>query len=180
MSKMDSSSLKGTNRVIKDPITKKNIMDITFSRENGLLVVRCKSETFESFFKNQAQGDIMKDHEDYDFNWNQPYNGFKKNIESYTFQRTNSEMYFAYRGWGIVEANRLVNNNDYDVPYMGFVTAVGLGKGLKFVVCDEPLEASLFNQYTDKAMSWILDFYKRYMTPKKTRGKITMKMEKIQ
>jgi len=179
MSKMDSSSLKGMNRVIKDPITKKNIMDITFSRENGLLVVRCKSETFESFFKNQAQGNIMKD-EDYDFTWNQPYIGFKKNIESYTFNRTNSEMYYAYRGFGIVEASTLMNTNDYDVPYMGFITAVGLGKGLKFVVCNEPLEASLFNTYCEKCMEWVLKFYKRYLTPKKSKGKITMKMEQIQ
>jgi hypothetical protein len=176
--KMSNANVQGISRTVVDPVTKKTVMSVTFLRENGLLVVKAKSDLFASYFKNQS---LMN--AEYGSNGNDWYPkraGFKIPSE-YAFHKFNDDdIQISLRYWG--ETDLFFNNHsngDGDVPNIAWVRSRELAKGIKIPVHGSPMDGKKFTKYCDQTMKYLGDMYNKYMTPKQSKGKITIKSEHI-
>ena len=175
--KMSNANVQGISRTVVDPVTKKTVISVTFLRENGLFIVKAKSDIFEKYFKNQS---INPDYGG-DEKWHPTRTGFKE-VVSYGYSRPNDhDMFTSIKYWG--ESNEMFFNSqiteDLDVPNMSWVRAKDLSKGIKVCINGSPIDGKKFNLYCDKTMQMLGKMYNKYMTPKQSKGKITIKSEHI-
>ena len=171
------ANVKGINKVIKDPVTKENVLSVTFLRENGELTVRCKSVLFHKYFKNQSKG---AEYGSDGNKWNRLLR--RTPVTERAFHRaglTNDE-FMSIRYWGIVDGILFQNDNgDLIVPNISWIRARELDVGIKVVLCNTPIDSIKFNTYCDLAMKSLSSIYKKYMTKKQSKGKITTKLENL-
>ena len=175
--KMSNANVQGISRTVVDPVTKKTVISVTFLRENGLFIVKAKSDVFEKYFKNQS---INPDYGG-DEKWHPTRTGFKE-VVSYGYSRPNDhDMFTSIKYWG--ESNEMFFNSqiteDLDVPNMSWVRAKDLSKGIKVCINGSPVDGKKFNIYCDKSMQMLGKMYNKFMTPKQSKGKITIKSEHI-
>ena len=175
--KMFDANVQGISRTVVDPVTRKTVMSVTFLRENGLFIVKAKSDIFEKYFKNQS---INPDYGG-DEKWHPTRTGFKE-VVSYGYSRPDDhDMFTSIKYWG--ESNEMFFNSqiteDLDVPNMSWVRAKDLSKGIKVCINGSPVDGKKFNLYCDKTMQMLGKMYNKFMTPKQSKGKITIKSEHI-
>ena len=175
--KMSNANVQGISRTVVDPVTKKTVMSVTFLRENGLFIVKAKSDIFEKYFKNQS---INPDYGG-DEKWHPTRTGFKE-VVSYGYSRPDDhDMFTSIKYWG--ESNEMFFNSqiteDLDVPNMSWVRAKDLSKGIKVCINGSPVDGKKFNIYCDKSMQMLGKMYNKFMTPKQSKGKITTKLENL-
>ena len=175
--KMSNANVQGINRTVVDPVTKKTVMTVTFLRENGLFIVKAKSDVFEQYFKNQA---INCDYAG-DEKWHPVRTEFKE-VSCYGYSRPDDhDIFTAIKYWG--ESNEMFLNSqiteDLDVPNISWIRSKNLSKGIKISINGSPVDGKRFNRYCDKTMQMLGQMYNKYMTPKQSKGKITIKSEHI-
>ena len=175
--KMSNANVQGISRTVVDPVTKKTVMTVTFLRENGLFIVKAKSDVFEQYFKNQ---EINCDYAG-DERWHPIRTGFKE-ISCYGYSRPDDhDIFTAIKYWG--ESNEMFLNSqiteDLDIPNISWVRSKNLSKGIKICINGSPVDGKKFNRYRDKTMQTLGKIYNKYMTPKQSNGKITIKSEHI-
>ena len=175
--KMSNASVQGISRTIVDPVTKKTVMSVTFLREDGLFIVKAKSDVFEKYFKNQS---ISPDYGG-DDTWLPIRDGFKE-VNSYAYSRPDDhDIFTAIKYWG--ESNEILFGSqvseEVDLPNISWVRAKNLSKGIKICINASPVDGKKFNLYCDKTMQTLGKMYNKYMTPKQSKGKITIKSEHI-
>tara|TARA_R110002110_G_scaffold373103_1_gene583080 strand:+ start:491 stop:1039 length:549 start_codon:yes stop_codon:yes gene_type:complete len=172
------AGVKGINKVIKDPVTKENVLSVTFLRENGELTVRCKSVLFHKYFKNQSKG------AEYGSDGNKWNRLLRRNpVTERVFHRTGltNDEYMSIRNWGIADNILFQNENgDLTIPHISWIRAKELDVGIKVVLCNTPIDPVKFNLYCDLAMKSLSSMYRKYMTKKQSKGKITTKLESLQ
>ena len=174
---MSNANVQGISRTVVDPVTKKTVMTVTFLRENGLFIVKAKSDVFEQYFKNQA---INCDYAG-DEKWHPVRTEFKE-VSCYGYSRPDDhDIFTAIKYWG--ESNEMFLNSqiteDLDVPNISWIRSKNLSKGIKISINGSPVDGKRFNRYCDKTMQMLGQMYNKYMTPKQSKGKITIKSEHI-
>ena len=171
------AGVKGINKVIKDPVTKENVLSVTFLRENGELTVRCKSVLFHKYFKNQSKG---AEYGSDGNKWNRLLR--RTPVTERAFHRnglTNNE-FQSIRYWGTVDSIMLQNENgELNIPNISWIRARELDVGVKVILCNTPIDPEKFNTYCGLAMNYLSLMYKKYMTKKQSKGKITTKLENL-
>ena len=174
---MSNANVQGISRTVVDPVTKKTVMTVTFLRENGLFIVKAKSDVFEQYFKNQAIScDCAGDEK-----WHPVRTEFKE-VSCYGYSRPDDhDIFTAIKYWG--ESNEMFLNSqiteDLDVPNISWIRSKNLSKGIKISINGSPVDGKRFNRYCDKTMQMLGQMYNKYMTPKQSKGKITIKSEHI-
>jgi hypothetical protein len=179
---MQVAGVNGVTKKVIDPITRENVLTITFLRENGLFTVRCRSKQFHKYFKNQADNADYGDGED---KWDRSVRRNSRNsnvVMSFKYHRPdNQDEYQSIRHWG-KSVNMLLiqdNNGELTVPNISWIRATTLDVGIKVVVCNTPIDADKFNSYCDVTMKHLSKMYNKYMTRKQSKGKITTKLENL-
>ena len=174
---MQIANVKGITQKVIDPITKENVLSVTFLRENGLFTVRCKSKQFHKYFKNQADN---ADYGDSDGNWDRTTR--RNPIRAFKYHRpVNHDEYQSIRNWG-KSTNTILFQDDngvFSVPNVSWIRATTLDIGVKVVLCNSPVDADRFNTYCDLTMKCLSKMYNKYMTKKQSKGKITTKLENL-
>ena len=174
---MQVAGVAGVTKKVIDPITRENVLSVTFLRENGLFTVRCKSKQFHKYFKNQADS---ADYGDNDGNWDR---SIRRNpIKAFKYHRPVShDEYQSIRNWG-KSINILLfqdDNGTFSIPNLSWIRATTLDIGIKVVLCNSPVDSERFNQYCDASMKYLSNMYNKYMTKKQSKGKITTKLENL-
>jgi hypothetical protein len=179
MESMSQISMGITEKVI-DPITHENVLSATFVRDGGSFTIRCKSVLFHKYFKTQSiTGDEGIDGD----KWNRLLR--RTPVTSFTYHRDGitSNEYSALRQWG-VNNNILFLHDDitgeYTVPNISWIRSRELDVGIKIVMYTAPMDDKKFNDYCDRTMKLLSLMYKKYMTKKQSKGKITTKLESLQ
>ncbi len=174
---MQIAGVNGITKKVIDPITRENVLTITFLRENGLFTVRCRSKQFHKYFKNQAPD---AEYGDNDGKWDRVIR--RNPITSFKFHRSDSHNeYQSLRNWG-KSANTLLFQDDngvFSIPNISWIRATTLDIGIKVVVCNSPVDPERFNRYCDSTMKYLSKMYNDYMTRKQSKGKITTKLENL-
>ena len=175
---MQVAGVAGVTKKVVDPITRENVLSVTFLRENGLFTVRCKSKQFHKYYKNQADN---ADYGDSDGKWDRSI-GSRSRIIAFKFHRPVShDEYQSIRNWG-KSANILLfqdDNGTFSIPNLSWIRATTLDTGIKVVLCNSPIDTVKFNQYCDASMKYLSNMYNKYMTKKQSKGKITTKLENL-
>jgi len=174
---MQIANVKGITQKVIDPITKENVLSVTFLRENGLFTVRCRSKQFHKYFKNQADN---ADYGENDGGWDRSIR--RNRVMPFKYHRPeNQDEYQSIRNWG-KSVNMLLmqdNNGELTVPNISWIRATTLDVGIKVVVSNTPIDADRFNLYCDVTMKQLSKIYNKYMTRKQSKGKITTKLENL-
>ena len=174
---MQIASVNGITKKVVDPITRENVLSVTFLRENGLFTVRCKSKQFHKYFKNQSDNSEYGDSEG---KWDR--SDRRIGITSYKFDRPDDhDEYQALRMWGR-SMNTLLfqdGNGVFNIPNISWIRAKTLDGGIKVVLCNSPIDSDKFNMYCDVTMKHLTKIYNKYMTKKQSKGKITTKLENL-
>ena len=84
---MQIAGVADVTKKVVDPITRENVLSVTFLRENGLFTVRCRSKQFHKYFKNQADN---ADYGDTDGKWDRSVRSNSRNQLVEIGNRTNS------------------------------------------------------------------------------------------
>lgn len=174
---MAVAGVKGINKVIKDPVTKENVLSVTFLRENGELTVRCKSVLFHKYFKNQSKG---AEYGSDGNKWNRLLR--RTPVTERAFHRnglTNNE-FQSIRYWGMADSIFYqTEDGDLSIPNISWIRARELDVGVRVVLCNTPIDSEKFNRYCNLSMNYLSSMYKKYMTRKQSKGKITTKLENL-
>ena len=180
---MQIAGVAGVTKKVVDPITRENVLSVTFLRENGLFTVRCKSKQFHKYFKNQADN---ADYGDTDGKWDRSVRSNSRNQKSvlaFKYHRSDDhDEYLSIRQWGKVSNVLLMQDNhngELTVPNISWIRATTLDVGIKVVLCNTPVDADRFNSYCDATMKHLSKMYNKYMTRKQSKGKITTKLENL-
>jgi|LWDU01.1.fsa_nt_gi hypothetical protein len=176
---MQIAGVNGVTKKVIDPITKENVLSVTFLRENGLFTVRCRSKQFHKYFKNQAPD---ADYGDADGKWDRSIRRSNNVVMSFKYHRPeNHDEYQSIRNWGKIANILLFQDNDgvLTVPNISWIRATTLDIGIKVIICNTPTDADRFNLYCDATMKYLSKMYNKYMTKKQSKGKITTKLENL-
>ena len=109
------------------------------------------------------------------------YENENEELDEKDFYKFNDDdIQISLRYWG--ETDLFFNNhsdgND-NVPNIAWVRSRELAKGIKIPVHGSPMDGKKFTKYCDQTMKYLGDMYNKYMTPKQSKGKITIKSEHI-
>ena len=174
---MQIAGVAGVTKKVVDPITRENVLSVTFLRENGLFTVRCKSKQFHKYFKNQADN---ADYGDSDGNWDRTTR--RNPIRAFKYHRpVDHDEYQCIRNWGKASNTLLFqdDNGTFSIPNISWIRSTTLDIGIKVVLCNSPIDANKFIQYCDATMKYLSNMYNKYMTKKQSKGKITTKLENL-